>query len=273
MLEKISGVHAILEALTAEDRKIEQIYFNQGTRKGRLKEIEDKASFLNIPVEFIAPSQLTKLCGHNHHQGVLAMTRPFQYVDVETLLSLSVERTTPPFLLVIDQVQDPRNLGAIIRNAEGAGVDGIIMTKKRTSPLTEAVVQTSAGACEHLKICRVVNLVHNLEHLKTLGIWIIGADPHGSRTMYDIDGNDALAIVIGNENRGLRQLVKKTCDYLVKIPMFGSIKSLNVAASAALILYEIRRQRSFQKDPHRNQQSLFDPGAPQEAEQSFEDRL
>lgn len=245
-LEKITGVHAVLEILVARDRKVDKLYLIHGTRRGRLKEIEDRALFLQIPVAFIAPSQLAKICGHNHHQGVLAMVRSYPFATLNEILSMSIKNKTAPFLLILDQIQDPRNLGAILRNAEGAGVDGIIITSRRSSAITSTVVKTSAGASEHLKICRVMNLVQTLETLKDLGIWIYGTDLHEATTsLYEVDGKDAIALVIGNEEKGIRPLVKKNCDWLIKIPMSGKIESLNAAASAALVLYEIRRQRSF----------------------------
>lgn len=244
-LEKISGVHAVLEALIADIKKIERICLLQGTQRGKLKEIEDRARFSGIAIDFITPTQLDRLSGNTHHQGVMAMVRPYHFVELNQLLSSSTEKSSPPFFLVIDQVQDPRNLGALLRSAESAGVDGIIMTARRTSPLSPVAIQASAGAAAHIRICRVVNLVDTLEHLKTLGIWIIGAEPTATKTIYDVSGKDAVAVVVGSEGPGMRRLVRETCDWLVRIPMFGKIESLNVSVSAALLLYEIRRQRSF----------------------------
>jgi len=245
-LDKVTGVHAVLEIIMAQDRKIEQIYLIHGTRRGRLKEIEDRALFLGIPVATLAPKQIAKICGHNRHQGVLAMVREYPFVTLNDIFASSIKSKTSPFILVIDQVQDPRNLGAILRSAEGAGVDGVITTSRRTSAISSTVVKTSAGGCEHLKICRVMNLVQVLEKLKDLGIWIYGTDLHEStNSLYEVDGTNAIALIIGNEEKGIRPLVKKHCDWLVKIPMSGKIESLNVAASAAVMLYEIRRQRSY----------------------------
>ncbi|MBN2385111.1 23S rRNA (guanosine(2251)-2'-O)-methyltransferase RlmB [bacterium] len=245
MVDKISGVHAVFETLIADERKIEKIYLVRGVHKGKLKEIAERASFGGIPVELIDGVKLDRLCGHDHHQGVLAMVRPYHYVDLKDLLSVSINQKTAPFLLVLDQIQDPRNFGAIIRSAEGAGVDGLIITTRRTSPLSATVVKTSAGASEHMRICKVMNLVNTLEYLKTLGIWIIGADVSASQPLYDLDGREALALVIGSEGRGLRPLVARTCDWTVNIPMFGRVQSLNASVSAAIVLYEIRRQRNF----------------------------
>jgi len=245
MLEKISGVHAVLETIIAGERKIERIYLVQGVLKGKLKEIIDRARFSQIPIELIAPQKLSRLCGNDHHQGVMVMVRPYHFVDLSDLLAVSAEKKDPPFLLVLDQLQDPRNLGAIIRSAEGAGVDGLILTSKRTSPLSATVVTTSAGASEHMKICRIGNLVNTLDLLKSHGIWIVGTDPEGPKMMYDIDANDPLALVIGSEGKGLRSLVARSCDWLIKIPMAGHVQSLNASVAAALVLYEIRRQRSF----------------------------
>jgi 23S rRNA (guanosine2251-2'-O)-methyltransferase len=244
-LEKIVGVHAVLEALVADEKKIETIYLIQGTRKGKLKEIEDRALFSGVETKYIAPSLLDRLSAHAQHQGVMAMVRPYRFIDVQQLVAETAEKNEPPFLLVIDQVQDPRNLGALLRNAEAAGVDGVIVTDRRTSPLSPVAVKASSGAASHLKISRVVNLVSTLEQLKTQGLWIVGAEPKATKTIYDLHGRDPVAVVVGSEGPGLRRLVRETCDWLVQIPMFGVVESLNVSVSAAILLYEIRRQRNF----------------------------
>lgn len=245
-LEKVIGIHAVLEVLLADEAKIEQIYLVFGSRTERHKEIEERAAMAAIPVDYIAAAQITRLSGLTHHQGVMAMVRPHRLVDLQSLLQRATQRQESPFFLVIDQIQDPRNLGAVLRSAEAAGVHGVIMTSKRTSPLTPVALQASAGAAAHLDICRVVNLVQTLEHLKTLGFWIVGTDSNATRTIYDVDGQDAVAIVVGSEGQGMRRLVRETCDWIVSIPMNGKIDSLNVSVSAAITLFEIRRQRSYQ---------------------------
>lgn len=242
-MEKIIGVHAVLETLIANEKNIEKVYLAHGNRRGKLKEIEDRALMLEIPLDFITPKQIIKLCGSQRHQGVMAIVRPHKYLELQNLLQKSIANKKPPLFLVIDQIQDPRNLGAILRTAEGAGVDGVILTKRRTAPFSAIVAKTSSGAINHLNICRVSNLVNALEKLKELGIWIVGTVPNTDKNIYELKGNDAMAIVIGSEGKGLRRLVMETCDTLVQIPMSGKIASLNASVAAAIILYEIKRQR------------------------------
>lgn len=195
-----------------------------------------------IPFDFVAKDRLDRLApGKN--QGIAAMVSPVEFVDLDEILDLAKSRNETPFILILDELEDPHNLGALIRTADAAGVHGVIIPRRHSAPISSAVAKSSAGAIEHVKIARVGNIRDTLEELKNRGLWIIGADLDSDKFFYDVDLKIPIGIVIGNEGRGLRRLTREACDILVKIPMLGKIQSLNASVAGALLMYESIRQK------------------------------
>ena len=237
------GPHAVLEALRAGRRNIERIFLAREENDGRIAEIIRLAKLKGVPVKHEGRGRLDVLAKPFAHQGVLAEVGEAGYNDPFELVA-RVKATTPlPLLVLLDGIQDPQNLGAILRAGEAAGAGGLFISKHRAVGITPAVARASAGAVEYLPVAQVPGLAAFLEWLKQKGIWILGADPTASRSLYDVDLRVSLALVIGGEHRGLRPLVRQRCDLLASIPMRGRVASLNAAASAAVFLFEIRRQR------------------------------
>ena len=244
----IFGRNAVKEAVKA-GRSIDKILV-QTEPDGSLREIVALAKDAKVIVHEVNRKKLDEVClpfGHGgktaNHQGIVAYTAGVEYCEISDILSLAAERGEKPFVVVLDGVEDPHNLGSIIRSADCAGVHGVILGKHRSAPVTAAAVKSSAGASEHMLIARVVNISAALEELKTAGLWIAGADMAGE-SMYKQDMTGAFALVIGNEGEGLSRLVKERCDYLVSIPMQGHVDSLNAGVAAGILLFEKRRQES-----------------------------
>ena len=242
----IFGRNAVKEAVKA-GRSIDKILV-QTEPDGSLKEIVALAKDARIIVHEVNRKKLDEAClpfGHGgktaNHQGIVAYTAGVEYCDVSDILALAAEKGEKPFVVVLDGVEDPHNLGSIIRSADCAGAHGVILGKHRSAPVTAAAVKASAGASEHMLIARVVNISAALEELKAAGLWIAGADMAGA-SMYKQDMTGAFALVIGNEGEGLSRLVKERCDYLVSIPMQGHVDSLNAGVAAGILLFEKRRQ-------------------------------
>ncbi|MGC2499901.1 MAG: 23S rRNA (guanosine(2251)-2'-O)-methyltransferase RlmB, partial [Acidobacteriaceae bacterium] len=186
---------------------------------------------------------LTRLAQTTAHQGVVAIVRERDFLDLEDLLTVPGDSPEPRLVLALDGVEDPQNLGALLRTAEGAGVDGVLLTERRSAPLSAVAVKASAGAAEHLRLARVVNLVRALETLKEHNLWIVGLDERGDRDYDRFDFTSNTVIVLGREGAGLHDLVRRTCDHLLRIPMAGHVDSLNVSAAGAVVLFEAARQR------------------------------
>ena len=242
----IFGRNAVKEAVKA-GRSIDKILV-QSEPDGSLREIVALARDAKVIVHEVNRKKLDEVClpfGHGgktaNHQGIVAYTAGVEYCEVSDILALAAEKGEKPFVVVLDGVEDPHNLGSIIRSADCAGAHGVILGKHRSAPVTAAAVKASAGASEHMKIARVVNISAALEELKGAGLWIAGADMDG-QSMYRQDMTGAFALVIGNEGEGLSRLVKERCDYLVSIPMQGHVDSLNAGVAAGILLFEKRRQ-------------------------------
>lgn len=185
------------------------------------------------------------MCGNTNHQGVVAIVPPFNYCDIDDILEYAKSKNEEPFVVLLDSIEDPHNLGSIIRTAETAGVHGIIIPKRRSAVVNSTVAKTSAGAVEHMKVARVNNLVEIIKKLKQNGIWVYGADMEGKANYYDENLKGPICVVIGNEGEGISKLVKDNIDVLIKIPMKGKISSLNASVSAGIILYEVVKQRNL----------------------------
>ena len=238
----IYGRNPVLEAIKAR-APVEKILLAEHLKGGVIEDIKSRARKEGIKIEKAERNRLDQLAGTGDHQGVIAFLPEKDYCSVEEILQMAQKRGEPPFITLLDEVQDPQNLGAIIRSAEGAGVHGVIIPKRRAVGLTEVVAKASAGAIEHIPVARVENLVGALRQLKGEGIWIFGADQNGETLYYQADFSGPVGIVIGSEGRGIRRLIRENCDFLIRIPMYGRIDSLNASVAAALIFYEVRRQR------------------------------
>jgi 23S rRNA (guanosine2251-2'-O)-methyltransferase len=255
-MEVLYGVHAVEEALRAGRRRFDHVILaperpeahHAAHQAARLQRLAAECRAAGVRVLEQPREQLTQLAGTAAHQGVVALVQPQEFLTIEDLFA------APPaangqarLLLALDGVEDPQNLGALLRVADGAGVDGVILTERRSAPLSPAAVKASAGAAEHLRIARVVNLVRALEDLKERNIWAIGLDANpAERRIQDYDRFDFTGncvIVLGREGAGLHDLVRRTCDHLLRIPMAGGVSSLNVSAAGAVVLYEAFRQR------------------------------
>lgn len=240
--EILFGVHPVLEAFRAGRRTFTALYLHRNRTENRPGNRSDalatEAASRGVPVRLISPEKLRALSGSDFHQGVAAEVGPYPLVPMPL-----VADTPDPFYLVIDSVVDPHNLGALVRTAVCAGVDGVILPKDRAAGPTPFVSKASAGALEHVRLSLVTNLARALEELKKKGVWICGMDAHGSRSIFASDLTGALAIVIGGEERGIRPLVRRQCDYLAAIPQKGPINSLNASVAGAVVMYEALRQR------------------------------
>lgn len=238
------GFNAVLEALKAGRRNLTRIYVSR-REGGRLGEILALARASGIPVKWEPKARLTERAGSALHQGIVALVSEAEYLDAEAFLSQVKEKVKEPLLLVVDGVEDPQNLGSIIRTAEAAGVNGLIVPKHRSVGLTQTVAKVACGALEYLPVARAPNIPSFLEKLKGEGFWVVGADPRASKSLYTADLRGALALVVGGEHVGLRPLVKTKCDLLISIPMKGRISSLNTAVAAGILLFEAIRQREL----------------------------
>ena len=240
-MEIIFGIHAVQEALAARGRAFEYVAVIPGRGDSRIQNISQLCRMSGVPLRRMSRDQLTRLAKTAGHQGVVAVTAEKQYVDVDKILAHKRGQYT--FLTVLDSVEDPHNLGAIIRTAEAAGVDGIIIPERRASGVTATVVKASAGASEYLPIAKVTNISRALEELKSQNIWIVGLDERGEKLYHELDYRMDCAIVLGAEGHGLHEQIRKKCDFLVSIPMLGKIASLNVSVAAGVVMYEVARQR------------------------------
>ncbi|MNI47990.1 putative TrmH family tRNA/rRNA methyltransferase [compost metagenome] len=242
--EWIAGKHSLLEALRA-GRTINKIWVAEGAQKHLTQPILAEAKNRGIIVQFVDKRKLDQMAPGMQHQGVVAQAAPYAYVEVEDLLAKAAEQGEPPFLLILDEIEDPHNLGSILRTAECTGVHGVIIPKRRSAAVTATVSKTSAGAVEYVPVARVTNLVQTIEQLKQSGVWVVGTDVEAKEEMYQ-GGNiftGSVAIVIGNENKGMGRLVRETCDVLLKLPMNGRLNSLNASVAAGVVMYEVLRRR------------------------------
>lgn len=239
----VEGRNAVLELLNS-DRDINKIFVQAGEKHGSINKIIAIAKENRVVVTEVEKSKLDFMSKTNNHQGVIAVVPPFNYCEVEDILDLAKQRNEDAFVLILDGIEDPHNLGSIIRTAETAGVHGIIIPKRRSVTVNSTVSKVSAGAVEHMKIARVNNINETIRKLKEHGLWIIGTDMNTNTYYYNQDLKGDIAIVIGSEGFGISRLVKENCDMLVKIPMKGKITSLNASVSAGIIIYEAIKQRN-----------------------------
>jgi len=242
----IEGRNAVIEALKS-DRTIEQIFVAKGDVEGSINLVLALARDKHIVVKEVDRKKLDSMSISNAHQGVIAIVTPYKYFEVEDILKFAEEKNEKPFIIILDEIEDPHNFGAIIRSAEVCGAHGIIIPKRRNVGITPIVYKSSAGAIEHMKIAKVTNINTAIDVLKDRGIWIYGADMDGESYCFDVDFSGALALVIGSEGKGISKLTKNKCDVLTKIPMVGSINSLNASVAGGIMMYEILKQRFNRK--------------------------
>lgn len=239
----IEGRNAVIEALK-NDRTIEHILISSGNMTGSINKILGIAKDKGIVVKEVDRRKLDSMSQTGSHQGVMAIVTPYKYCDIEDILNYAKEKGEKPFVLILDEIEDPHNLGSIIRSAEICGVHGIIIPKRRNVGITPIVYKTSAGAAEYMKISKVSNINNAIDKLKEEGIWIYGADMDGENYCYETDFSTSTALVIGSEGKGISKLTKKKCDVLVKIPMVGKVTSLNASVAAGILMYEVLKQKN-----------------------------
>ena len=239
----IEGRNAVIEALKSNNATIEQIFLAEGNTSRSINIIFAKAKEKHIVVKQVDRKKLDKISQTGAHQGVIAQITPYKYCEVEDILEYAREKKEVPFIVVLDEIEDPHNFGAIIRTAEICGAHGIIIPKRRNVGITPVVYKSSVGAAEYMKICKVTNLNITIEKLKKNGIWVYGADMSGENYCFDVDFKGPMALIIGSEGRGIAKLTKEKCDVLVKIPMVGRVPSLNASVAGGILMYEILKQR------------------------------
>ena len=242
-MDKLTGPHAVREALAA-GRPLQTVLVARGRHGGRLEEIVRLAKRHGVPVRFEDRVRLDQVAGTREHQGVVAMVASKAAVSLEDLLARPSPQGAPGLLVLLDGIEDPQNLGAIIRTALAAGAAGIVIPERRSAGLGNAAARASAGAVAHLPVARVTNLPRAMEQLKSAGYWLVGLDERAERRYTDVDLTGSVALVLGGEGKGLHQLVRERCDFLVSIPSRGPVPSLNVSVAAGIALFEVLRQRT-----------------------------
>ncbi len=240
---QLEGRNAVLEVLKS-GRDIEKIIIQKGNVEGTIRRIAGMAKERGIVVQEAARQKLDEMSQTKNHQGVIAIVSEHEYAEVDDILRSAAEKGEKPFIIILDNITDPHNLGAVIRTAECAGAHGVIIPKRRSVGLTAVVGKTSAGALEYMPVARVTNIARTIEELKKQGVWVACADMDGE-DYYDASLDGAIALVIGSEGEGVSRLVKEKCDFTVSIPMYGKISSLNASVAGALLMYEVVRQRNY----------------------------
>lgn len=237
----IEGRNAVLETFRS-GKTIDKLFVLDGCQDGPVKSIIREAKKTDTIINFVDKERLDRLAGTGHHQGVVAQAAAYEYAEVEDILKAAKDKGEAPFIFILDEIEDPHNLGAIIRTANQAGAHGVIIPKRRAVGLTATVAKTSAGAINYTPVAKVTNISKTIEDLKKQGMWFVCADMDGT-TMYDLNLTGPIGLVIGNEGSGVGRLVKEKCDFVASIPMKGDIDSLNASVAAGVLAYEIVRQR------------------------------
>lgn len=243
--DMLAGRNAVMEALKGSSR-INRLMVADGSSEGSIRELIAVAKEKGVPVQFLERSKLDSMAKGIKHQGVLAQVSPVEYVELEDILSKAREKQEDPFIILLDELEDPHNLGAILRSADAAGAHGVLIPKRRSCPLSATVAKTSAGAVEHVPVARIGNIVQTIKALKEEGLWVAGADMDG-KNYYEADLTGPLLLVVGNEGQGIGRLVKEQCDFIVRIPMLGAINSLNASVAGSVLMFEVTKQRLSKK--------------------------
>lgn len=240
------GRNAVTEALKS-GRGINKLWIASGDREGSVAEIATLAKERGIVVQYVERAKIESLAGGHRHQGVLAYVAPVPYAELDDILKAAEEKGEAPFLVLLDELEDPHNLGALLRTADATGVHGILIPKRRSVSLNATVAKTSAGAVEYVPVARIGNIAQTLKKLKEKGFWVAGADMDGEKAYYEADLTGPLVLVVGSEGRGMSRLTKEACDFIVSMPMVGRINSLNASVAGSILMYESMRQRLQKK--------------------------
>ncbi|OIK12044.1 23S rRNA (guanosine(2251)-2'-O)-methyltransferase RlmB [Bacillus sp. MUM 13] len=240
--EYIIGKNPVLEALRSE-RDINKIWIAEGSQKGQMQQIFSLAKENGVLVQIVPKKKIDQLAEGNH-QGVAALVAAYEYSEVDDLFAVAQERNEAPFFILLDEIEDPHNLGSIMRTADAAGAHGIIIPKRRAVGLTATVAKASTGAIEYIPVARVTNMARTIDELKERAVWIVGTDAKGSDDYRSMDGKMAIGLVIGSEGKGMGRLVRDKCDFLINLPMAGRVTSLNASVAASLLMYEVYRKRN-----------------------------
>lgn len=238
----VFGRNSVIELLNS-GRTINKLFIQKGESHGAMKKVIDLARDRRVVISEVHKSKLDEMTENQNHQGVVAVTSPYEYCEIDDILDVASARRESPFIIILDGIEDPHNLGAIIRTAECMGVHGIIIPKRRAVAVTNTVAKVAAGALEYMKISRVNNINDAICELQDKGVWIVGTDASGKDNLADIDLVGSIAVVIGSEGEGMANLTRKRCDFLAKIPMKGKITSLNASVTCGMVIYEVARQR------------------------------
>lgn len=244
MSDYIIGRNPILSYLESQGQA-DKLYIQKGNQKGAINKIIQRAKDLSLPITEVDKQKLDQLAQGQNHQGVVLLAPDFLYASLEEILNVAKEREEDPFLILLDEIKDPHNLGAIIRTAECVGAHGLIIPKRRSASVNATVHKTSSGATSFLKVAKVTNLNQCIEELKKENIWVYGAAGEAEQNLWQTDFSGGLCLVIGDEGKGISKLTRERCDFLVSIPMKGQTESLNASTSAAVLMYEVLRQRSM----------------------------
>lgn len=239
--EIIIGKNPVMEALQS-GRAINKVLVSDQLNKQTEQALQQAVKKANTTMQVVPKKRLDQL-SNGKHQGMLAYVSAYEYATVETILQRAEKEAVAPLIMILDEIEDPHNLGAILRTADATGVHGVIIPKRRAVGLTETVAKASAGAIEHIPVARVTNIAATIDQLKQQNIWVVGTDERGSDDYRTLDGDTALAIVIGNEGKGISRLIKEKCDWMVHLPMHGAIPSLNASVASSLLMYEVYRKR------------------------------
>lgn len=240
-MDLIIGKNPVLEVLKS-GREMNKIWIAEGSQRGQMQPIIQLAKEMGITVQYVPKKKMDQLSEGNH-QGVIAQVAAYRYYDVDDLFKKAEERGEAPFFIILDELEDPHNLGSIMRTADAVGAHGIIIPKRRSVGLTATVAKASTGAIEHVPVARVTNLARTVDELKDRGVWIFGTDAKGNEDYRQLDGVIPLALVIGSEGKGMSRLLRDKCDVLVRLPMVGHVTSLNASVAASLLMYEVYRKR------------------------------
>ncbi|MCM3444027.1 23S rRNA (guanosine(2251)-2'-O)-methyltransferase RlmB [Metabacillus halosaccharovorans] len=237
----IIGRNPVIEVLKSS-RDINKIWVAENSLKGQAQQITKLAKERGITINFVPKKKIDQMVEGNH-QGVIAQVAAYEYVHVDDILNVAEQRGELPFLLLLDEIEDPHNLGSIMRTADAVGAHGIVIPKRRAVGLTATVAKSSTGAIEHIPVARVTNMARTIDELKEKGVWIVGTDAKGADDYRNLDGKMSLALIIGSEGKGIGRLIKEKCDFLIKMPMVGHVTSLNASVAASLLMYEVYRKR------------------------------
>ncbi len=246
MSGQIEGRNPVLEALRS-GREINKLLVAKGSREGSIREVISLAREAGVIIQEVDRQRLDALAPGRNHQGVIAMVAAHTYADVEDIFARAAQSGEDPFILVLDGIEDPQNLGSLLRTADAAGVHGVIIPERRAAGLTETVAKVSAGAIEYVPVARVTNIGRTVDELKERGAWVVGTHQEGKELYYQAKLGGPLAVVIGSEGKGVSRLVAEKCDFMVRLPMLGRVTSLNAAVAGAILIYEVRKQRDQAK--------------------------